>query len=128
MGSMKLMSNADNKREKVKMVIDYFEQRLSELKKEKEELSKFEKLDEEKRSIEYQIYDKEKKETQKLLNKLQENEELHGELKEIRGDIEEYETEKNALISNLEKTMGSLKKKKNHWRKIMKIIKEKRIN
>merc|ERR1712157_414885 len=102
------------------MVIDYFEQRLSELKKEKEELSKFEKLDEEKRSIEYQIYDKEKKETQRLLNKLQENEgktdekneELHGELKEIRGDIEEYETEKNALISNLEKTMGSLKKKK----------------
>merc|ERR1711997_1088476 len=90
------------------------------LKKEKEELSKFEKLDQQKRSIEYQIYDKEKKETQKLLAKLRENEELkdekneelHGELKEIRSDIEEYETEKNGLILNLEKTMSSLKKKK----------------
>merc|ERR1712228_1343 len=127
--SLKLMSNADNKREKVKMVIDYFEERLDELKKE-EELSKFEKLDQQKRSIEYQIYDKEKKETQKLLAKLRENEELkdekneelHGELKEIRSDIEEYETEKNGLILNLEKTMSSLKKKRKDLQSIKRLI------
>eukprot|EP01084_Bolivina_argentea_P130956 231183_1 len=128
--SLKLMNNADNKREKVKMVIEYFEQRLDELNDEKEELAKYQKLNTKKRSIEYQIYDKERTKTQRLLDELSENEgktdekneELHDELKELRTEIEEYKNEKGELDNKLNKYTQNIQKKRKEFEKLQKLI------
>merc|ERR1712129_147169 len=118
--SLKLMTNADNKRDKVKLVIDYFAERLSELKDEKEELAKYEKLDKQRRSVEFSIYDRERKDTQKSLAKLEQsegktdekNEEFHAKLKKICAKIEESQAEKEKLNKNLDKTQIELKAKR----------------
>jgi len=128
--SLKLMNNADHKREKVNLIINYFQERLEELNSEKEELYKFQTLDTEKRSIEYQIYDKEKTLTQKLLNKLQQNEllkdekneQLHHELKGIKDEMEKLQTERNKIEKNLEKTRKENKKKRKDIQAISRLI------
>lgn len=58
--SRNLMVQADTKRQKVKNVIEYFTERLEELREEKEELEKYDSLERKRRSVEYHIYDDEK--------------------------------------------------------------------
>ena len=63
----------DAKRSKITDVLEYIEERLSELEKEKEELSQFQVLDRQRRSLEYTIYMREQMETNEKLNELEEN-------------------------------------------------------
>jgi len=57
--SLKIMDETDLKRQKIDELLDYIEERLSELEQEKEELKKFNDLDKKKRCLEYAIFDKE---------------------------------------------------------------------
>jgi len=57
--SMKIMEDTDQRRKQINEVIEYIEKRLSELREEQEELREYQKLDTERISLEYTIYDKE---------------------------------------------------------------------
>ena len=57
--SLKIMDDTNNKREKIQEVITYIEERLAELEEEKKELSEYQLLDKQKRSLEWTLYDKE---------------------------------------------------------------------
>jgi len=54
--SLKIMEETDTKREKISEVITYIESRLEELEGEKEELRKFQRLDKDRRALEYTIH------------------------------------------------------------------------
>ncbi|CAM9143588.1 unnamed protein product, partial [Discosporangium mesarthrocarpum] len=53
------MEETNNKRDKIQEVINYIEERLSELEEEKEELGAYQKHDRHRRALEYTLYDKE---------------------------------------------------------------------
>eukprot|EP00002_Diphylleia_rotans_P011245 TRINITY_DN2225_c0_g1_i2.p1 TRINITY_DN2225_c0_g1~~TRINITY_DN2225_c0_g1_i2.p1 ORF type:complete len:1043 (-),score=292.85 TRINITY_DN2225_c0_g1_i2:408-3536(-) len=57
--STKIMEETDGKLEKIDEVLKYIEARLTELDSEKEELAEYQRLDREKRSIEYTLHNKE---------------------------------------------------------------------
>jgi structural maintenance of chromosome 3 (chondroitin sulfate proteoglycan 6) len=57
--SVKIIGETAGKKEKVEEVLSFLEERLSELDKEKEELTEFESLDKQRRALEYTLYDKE---------------------------------------------------------------------
>ena len=59
MESLKIMSDTINKQERINEVVSYIEERLDELKKEKEELIEFDESDKKRRCIEYTLYDNE---------------------------------------------------------------------
>ena len=57
--SLKVISETNNKREKIQEVISHIEGRLEELEEEKEELKAYQQLDREHRALEYTLYNKE---------------------------------------------------------------------
>ena len=57
--SIKIMRETDTRREAIGEIIDYLEQRLTELEQEKSELREYQQLDLRRRMIEYTVYDKE---------------------------------------------------------------------
>lgn len=59
--SLKIMHETEARREQIEEVVTYIEERLAELGEEKTELSEFQTLDNDRRALEYTIYDKELK-------------------------------------------------------------------
>ncbi|KAH9163671.1 hypothetical protein LEN26_000410 [Aphanomyces euteiches] len=57
--SLKIMQDAQSRREKILEVISYIEGRLNELEEEKDELKEYQELDKEKRALEYMMHEKE---------------------------------------------------------------------
>jgi len=122
--SRNLMLQADSKRTKVKMVIDYFTERLEELRGEKEELAQFQLLETKRRSVEYHIYDDQKQQTLEALRKMEEtenrtdrrNEELHGTLKATRSEIERLRQENTEGTASNERVLRELQRKRKELR------------
>lgn len=54
-----IFSETESRRNQILEVVAYIEERLKELDEEKEELQKYQKLDKERRTLEYTIFDKE---------------------------------------------------------------------
>lgn len=71
--SMKIMKDTDARRERIEEVISYMETRLAELQEEKDELNEYQKLDTQRRCLEYTIYDKELQHAVEQLKHLEEN-------------------------------------------------------
>ena len=57
--SMKIMEETDAKRQKIAGLLEYIEQRLSELEAEKQELQEYNKNDKERRCLEYALHQRE---------------------------------------------------------------------
>ncbi|XP_064383725.1 structural maintenance of chromosomes protein 3-like isoform X2 [Halichondria panicea] len=70
--SKTILKETENKKEKANEMITTMTERLSTLKEEKEELSKYQELDKMRRSLEYTIHDKELRDTREKLEKLEE--------------------------------------------------------
>lgn len=70
--SAKLIKDAENKMEKTAELIEYVNERLGELEEEKEELSEYQKLDRERRCLEYTIYDKQLNSAARKLKEIEE--------------------------------------------------------
>lgn len=69
--SLKIIAEADARKEKVEQVIEYVDARLAELAEEKDELTQFQHLDRTRRGLEYAIYEKQRQEAlQKLADVL----------------------------------------------------------
>ncbi|KAI0127705.1 RecF/RecN/SMC [Xylariales sp. AK1849] len=71
--SLKIMTDTNNKREKIDELLDYIKERLSELEEEKEELRGYQDKDRERRCLEYAYYHKEQVAVQEALEELDES-------------------------------------------------------
>ncbi|KAI8370556.1 putative chromosome segregation protein SudA [Radiomyces spectabilis] len=103
--STKIMEETDAKRMKITEVLAYIQDRLAELEEEKEELSQFQTLDRERRSLEYTIYAREQSDAN---DKLEEMDEKRKELlKNSETKREEY-ADNEAAISTLETSIRDM--------------------
>ncbi len=69
--SLKIMDETELKKQKIDELLDYIEERLTELEEEKEELRQFQELDKERRCVEYTIYNREQTQLMESLEKLE---------------------------------------------------------
>eukprot|EP01135_Chromosphaera_perkinsii_P000613 Nk52_evm16s136 gene=Nk52_evmTU16s136 len=121
MESTKIMEDSASKQEKIEEVLTYIETRLSELEEEKEELKEYQRLDRDRRSLEYTIYDKELRDTRAQLEKVEEErrgmsentlkshseadnvvyliEQLEKQIKGLHEEIQKLNEEKSVLDS-----------------------------
>lgn len=86
--SLKIMEETDAKREKITEVIDYIEKRLAELESEKEELRDFQRLDKERKALEYTMH-------------VRELEEAKAALEALEGDNAEHRSKADELQARL---------------------------
>lgn len=70
--SLKIMNETNSKRAKIDELLDYINERLSELEEEKDELRSYQEKDKERRCLEYTIYSLEQQEIAKVLNEIEE--------------------------------------------------------
>ncbi|KAI1094385.1 RecF/RecN/SMC protein [Rostrohypoxylon terebratum] len=86
--SLKIMTETNNKREKIDELLDYIKERLSELEEEKEELRDYQDKDRERRCLEYAYYHKDQVATQDSLEELEDN--RQGGMEEADENRENY--------------------------------------
>jgi structural maintenance of chromosome 3 (chondroitin sulfate proteoglycan 6) len=70
--SLKIMNETNNKRAKIDELLEYINERLSELEEEKDELRSFQEKDREKRCLEYALYSREQQEIATALETIEE--------------------------------------------------------
>lgn len=107
--SLKLMEDSDAKRDQITDASDYIEQRLAELRSEKEELRAFQKLDKERKALQYTIHVRELEEAKAALESLDDDrdhhrsraDDLQARLIDIRAELVSAEREVKALAPEL---------------------------
>jgi len=107
--SVNIMKETEQKKQKIDEVIEYVQERLSELEQEKEELKEFQKLDKDRRCIEYAIFDQELNEATKNLDEIEKSREnqhkianqLHMDKMHLQQKLKDYE--RDLKIAKLEK-------------------------
>ncbi|GMI01375.1 hypothetical protein TrLO_g1143 [Triparma laevis f. longispina] len=100
--SLKQMGENENHRAKINEVITYIEARLSELESEKEELTAYQKVDRERRALEYTLYDKELRRAREALDEL---EHARSDDAEATNDLHESAMETTDQIRSIERQM-----------------------
>ena len=108
--SLKIMEETDGKREKIAEVLAYIETRLGELESEKEELKAFQRLDKDRRALEYTIHVKEVDDATKTLEEIEadkahgasRSEEMQERLAAVQKRMSAEETQLKASEANLE--------------------------
>lgn len=131
--SKKIMAETDSRREQINEVIEHLESRLADLEEEKKELTEFVKVDSERRSLEYAIYDKELKiATDKLdsldrskENSSQETQSLHDQAAKLREERLRKEDEAKHLreqAESLQEKLELLKKDRQDYTKKQAIL------
>ncbi|PXF41262.1 Structural maintenance of chromosomes protein 3 [Gracilariopsis chorda] len=103
--SLKLMEDADAKREKIVEVIDSIESRLSELESEKEELKAFQRLDKERKALQYTIHVRELEEAKAALEALEDD---RGQQRSRADKLNAHLTDVCANITTAERELKSL--------------------
>jgi structural maintenance of chromosome 3 (chondroitin sulfate proteoglycan 6) len=94
--SLRIMQENVSKQEHIKEVLDFIDERLDELEKEKEELSEYEQLDKNRRALEYTLYDKELSKASEQLNEMEatreeereKQQELHARIVAVQDEIQ----------------------------------------
>lgn len=107
--SLKIMDETDERREKITEVVTFIESRLAELESEKEELKAFQRLDKERKALQYTIHVLELEEAKLALESLDSEhheqrsrgEQLNARLVEIRANIASSEREAKQLAPNI---------------------------
>lgn len=92
--SVKIMEKSLTEQSKINEVLDYLNERLSELDAEKSELVEYEKLDRQRRALEFNLYDKEFRDAQAKLEEIEAQREalreqqiaLHTQLRDIQDE------------------------------------------
>ena len=86
--SLRIMAETDAKRSKIDELLEYIENRLTELEDEKEELKEFQDKDKERRCLEYALYQRELEEVTEALEEIEE--ERRGEVHNANVRREQY--------------------------------------
>ncbi|KAL2863418.1 chromosome segregation protein SMC [Aspergillus lucknowensis] len=84
--SLRIMHETNNKREKIDELLEFINERLSELEEEKDELRSFQEKDKERRCLEYTIYSREQQEISSFLDNLEEQRQTGVEDTDINRD------------------------------------------
>ncbi|KAL4973462.1 chromosome segregation protein sudA [Aspergillus desertorum] len=84
--SLKIMHETNSKREKIDELLDFINERLTELEEEKDELRNFQEKDKERRCLEYTIYSREQQEIASFLDSLEEQRQTGVEDTDINRD------------------------------------------
>lgn len=111
--SLKIMEDTDRKREKITEVIQYIETRLAELESEKEELRAFQKLDRDRKALQYTIHVRELEEAKAALDALDDDrahhrsraDELQARLVEFRTRIASADREAGELGEDIKRSL-----------------------
>ncbi|KAH8083787.1 structural maintenance of chromosome protein 3 [Cristinia sonorae] len=101
--SLRIMSETDTKREKIGELLEYIENRLSELEEEKEELREFQEKDKERRCLEYAVYQRELEEVGEALEEIEE--ERRGEVHSSNLRREQF-NERQKQVQTLEQAIS----------------------
>jgi structural maintenance of chromosome 3 (chondroitin sulfate proteoglycan 6) len=100
--SVKQMSENSLHREKINEVISYIQERLDDLEGEKEELTAYQKVDKERRALEYTLYDKELRRAREALDQL---EHARSDDAEASGELYEAARVTSDGIASIERQM-----------------------
>jgi structural maintenance of chromosome 3 (chondroitin sulfate proteoglycan 6) len=108
--SLKIMTETNNKREKIDELLTYLNGRLSELEEEKEELKGYQNMDKDRRCLEYTFYHREQVALGNALDEIEESRqegmdstnENREIFMELENSIAELDTEINKLNSDIE--------------------------
>ncbi|KAJ3670868.1 hypothetical protein LUZ60_008294 [Juncus effusus] len=114
--SLKIMQETANKRKQIDQVVQYLEARLQELDAEKEELREYQKLDKQRRALEYTVLDHELNEARNALTRMEEDRRIISEkrtlaenkIEEIRLKVKESDKE----VKSATKVMNELREKR----------------
>lgn len=109
--SLRIMEETDAKREKISEVVQYIETRLSELEGEKDELKAFQKLDKERRALQYTIHVKELDAAKERLEEIDgdraedstRGDELHAQLRALQDRLARSDRDVKAMAPELKR-------------------------
>ena len=109
--SLRIMQETTSKQEHITEVLEFIDERLGELEKEKDELTEYEQLDKNRRALEYTLYDKELNKANEQLSQMETTREeererqqhLHSRLVAIQDDIQQSEDALTSLKAALER-------------------------
>eukprot|EP00850_Spirogloea_muscicola_P019286 SM000187S03903 [mRNA] locus=s187:97887:106614:- [translate_table: standard] len=105
--SLRIMHDTEIRRKQIVDVVTYIEERLKELDEEKEELSKYQQLDKQRRSLEYTLFDKELSETK---SKVEEVNEARARVSAKSADVDNTVREAHEKLKEIEKELKALQK------------------
>lgn len=107
--SLKMMTDTESRRAQIEEVVQYIEEKLSELDAEREELAQYQQLDKQRRSIEYSIFDHELTETRQKLEKVdQDRERVSVEASSAKEQMDQARSELEDVQHRLKDTKQSL--------------------
>ncbi|CAO3634436.1 unnamed protein product [Cunninghamella echinulata] len=95
--SIKIMQETDAKQAKITELLNYIQERLSELEEEKEELSQFQNLDAERRALEYTIFMREQMDTNNKLDDLNTTRQNDLDIRDTKRD--EYNDNETSILA-----------------------------
>ncbi|KAI9024903.1 chromosome segregation protein sudA [Phycomyces nitens] len=110
--STKIMEDTDAKRVKIAEVLEYIQDRLAELEEEKEELSQYQTLDRERRSLEYTIYAREQADANEKLEDMDGNR---------RRELLSHETCREEYVDN-ENTLNELETNRRNTKQTIRLL------
>ncbi|CAO3632342.1 unnamed protein product [Cunninghamella blakesleeana] len=91
------MQETDDKRSKITELLDFIQERLSQLEEEKEELSQFQNLDAERRALEYTIFMREQMDTNNKLDELNTSRQNDLQVRDMKRD--EYHDNETSIMA-----------------------------
>ena len=114
--SKKIFQSTLNKRQKIQEVSVYIEERLQELKEEKEELGEFQKLDKTRRALEDVLYEQDRNIAKDEIEKIDQERskesegtsEVHTTVRDTQNEIVQLQSELDTLISETESKQTEL--------------------
>jgi structural maintenance of chromosome 3 (chondroitin sulfate proteoglycan 6) len=109
--SIKIMEETASKQSKVEEVLSFIEERLNELDQEKQELVEYEKLDKQRRCLEFHLYQHEYNKANDELTSIEEErdvirknqQKMHSDLRNLQDEIFTLEDNSNNLKSTVER-------------------------
>ncbi|BGP23932.1 Structural maintenance of chromosomes protein 3 [Rhodotorula toruloides] len=107
--STKIMDETNAKRDKIKDLLDYIQERLNELEEEKDELKQFQTHDRARRSLEYSIYQRELKDVGDALDQIEE---------ERRRDVDNANSKREEFIAR-EKELSNIHSRLSNLREML---------
>ena len=117
--SKKQFQNTITKRQKIQEVSVYIEERLEELKEEKEELGEFQKLDKKRRALEYVLYEQDRNKAKDQIDEIDKerskesegSSKVHTTVRDTQSQIVQLKSELDTLLTETESKQAEVVEK-----------------
>ena len=109
--SLRIMQDTTNKQDRISEVLAFIDERLTELEKEKEELTEYDSLDKQRRALEYTLYDKELVKASEQLSGIEatresereKHQEIFAKQQNIQDEVQQLDEQMVSLRVSLER-------------------------